>query len=259
MLYMPSLLGIYPDMQPIAAHETDPPPENDEQPAFKRIKAYVLRQIASGHWKEGDAIPSEQALASEFGVARMTANRALRELSDDRILVRVQGSGTYVAQQKFQSTLVEIRNIAEEIKARGHAHRAELQRLERIKASDSLAADFGLDTGKPLFHSLVVHFEDALPIQVEDRFVNPAVAADYMQVDFSTTTANEYLTRVAPLTGVRFCIEARMPSPEIAAMLHIGDGQPCLVLRRKTFSRGVVASVVTLWHPANHYQFTGSL
>jgi GntR family histidine utilization transcriptional repressor len=231
--------------------------EGDERPAFKRIKAHVLSQIQAGVWKEGDAIPSEQALASEFGVARMTANRALRELSDDRILVRVQGSGTFVAQQKFQSTLVEIHSIAEEVQARGHAHRSELQRLERVKAGDSLAADFELGAGKAVFHSLVVHFENEVPIQVEDRFVNPALAPEYMQLDFRKTTANEYLMRVAPLSGVRYCIEARMPTPEIATMLHIDGGQPCLVLRRKTLSRGQVASVAMLWHPANRYQFTG--
>jgi GntR family transcriptional regulator, histidine utilization repressor len=234
-----------------------PPAEGDERPAFKRIKAHVLNQIQAGIWKEGDAIPSEQALASEFGVARMTANRALRELSDDRILVRVQGSGTFVAQQKFQSTLVEIRSIAEEVQARGHVHRSELQRLERIKAADTLAVEFELGAGKALFHSVVVHYENELPIQVEDRFVNPALAADYMQLDFSKTTANQYLMRVAPLSGVHYCIEARMPTPEIAAMLHIDGSQPCLVLRRKTLSRGQVASVAMLWHPANRYQFTG--
>jgi GntR family histidine utilization transcriptional repressor len=233
------------------------PVEGDERPAFKRIKAHVLSQIQSGVWKEGDAIPSEQALASEFGVARMTANRALRELSDDRILIRVQGSGTYVAQQKFQSTLVEIRSIADEVQARGHHHRSELQRLERIKATDTLLAEFELSAGKALFHSVVVHLDNELPIQVEDRFVNPALAADYMQLDFSKTTANEYLMRVAPLSGVRYSIEAQMPTPEIASMLHTDGGQPCLVLRRKTRSRGQVASVAMLWHPANRFQFTG--
>ena len=243
-------------MHQFAAHPS-PSVEADERPAFKRIKAHVLSQIQAGIWKEGDAIPSEQALASEFGVARMTANRALRELSDDRILVRVQGSGTFVAQQKFQSTLVEIRSIAEEVQSRGHLHRSELQCLERVKASGNLAADFNLAVGKALFHSVVVHFENDLPIQVEDRFVNPAVAPDYMQIDFGRTTANEYLMHAAPLSGVRYRIEAMMPMPEIATMLHIDAVQPCLVLRRQTLSRGQVASVATLWHPANRYQFTG--
>jgi len=233
-------------------------PEPDAQrPAFERIKTHVLRQIRAGVWKEGDAIPSEQALASEFGVARMTANRALRELSDERFVVRVRGSGTYVAQQKFQSTLVEIRSIAEEVRARGHVHRSELQRLERVKAGEALAADFELAAGTPLFHSLVVHLENELPIQVEDRYVNPVLAPEYMQLDFSRTTANEYLMRVAPLAGVRYCIEARMPPAEIAAMLQTEEDQPSLVLRRTTLSKGQVASVATLWHPASRYQFTG--
>lgn len=232
-------------------------PHAQHAPAFKRIKAYILGRIQGGHWKEGEAIPSEQALAAEFGVSRMTANRALRELTDDQILVRVQGSGTFVAQQKYQSTLVEIRSIAEEIAARGHVHRSELHRLERVRAGEAVAGRFELAAGSPLFHSVIVHFENDLPIQVEDRFVNPSLAPDYMRLDFGKTTANEYLMRVAPLQGVRYSIEARMPPGDIAAMLQIDQQQPCLVLRRKTLSLGQVASTATLWHPANRYQFAG--
>ena len=68
---------------------------NAVAPAFQRIKDYVLQQIHSGQWQEGDAIPSEAALAKQFNVARMTVNRALKELSDAQTLLRVQGSGTF--------------------------------------------------------------------------------------------------------------------------------------------------------------------
>ena len=53
-------------------------------PAFQRIKDHVLQQIQSGVWQEGQAIPSEAALVKQFNVARMTVNRALRELSDEK-------------------------------------------------------------------------------------------------------------------------------------------------------------------------------
>ena len=251
-IYGPELLEKTLKERMKAKNQTTP-----DEPAFKRIKAHVLSQIHSGQWSEGAAIPTEQALAAEFGVSRMTANRALRELTDDQILVRVQGSGTFVAQQKYQSTLVVIHGIAEEIRSRGHTHRGELHLLERVKAGDGLAIEFELAGDRALFHSSVVHFENDVPIQLEDRYVNPTLAPDYMQLDFSQSTANEYLMRVAPLYGVRYQIEARMPSPEIAAMLHIAENQPCLVLRRKTLSRGQVASVATLWHPASRYQFSG--
>lgn len=237
---------------------TPSPATPDAEPSYQRIKSHVLAQIQQGHWREGDAIPAENALAAEFGVSRMTANRALRELTDEQVLMRVQGSGTFVAQQKFQSTLVMIQGIAQEIQARRHQHRCELHRLERVRATTRIAAQFELSGARTLFHSVVVHFENGLPIQVEDRYVNPPLAPEYMQLDFTTTTVNEYLMRVAPLSGVRYVVEATLPPAEIARMLEIEEAQPCLVLRRKTLSQGQVASVATLWHPANRYQLTGS-
>ena len=227
-------------------------------PAFQRIKDHVLQQIQSGVWQEGQAIPSEAALVKQFNVARMTVNRALRELSDEKTLTRVQGSGTFVAQQKYQATLVELRNIADEIAARGHRHRGELQRLERCKVDTALLRQFELNAAPHLFHSVVVHFENDVPIQVEDRYVNPAVAPDYLSQDFASQTPNAYLVRVAPLQGVNFSIEASMPTAEVADLLRMETSEPCLVLRRRTRSQGQVASVSALWHPASRYQFAGS-
>lgn len=227
-------------------------------PVFQRIKDYLLAQIHAGHWKEGDAIPSEQELARHFGVSRMTVNRAVRELTAEQILTRVQGSGTYVAQHKYQATLVEIKSIAEEVRARGHAHRSELHLLERSKASEQLVLPFGVKAGYSLFHSVIVHFENDVPIQVEDRWVNPEAAPGYMQQDFSAITPNEYLMAAAPLQGVNYSIEALAAPRDIAEMLHIQPKGPCLVLKRRTLSKGQVASVVTMWHPGGRYQFAGS-
>lgn len=238
---------------PVAAVAAGP-----RQPAYQTVKAHVLAQIRAGAWKEGEAIPGEEALARQFGLSRMTVNRAIRELGDERIVTRVQGSGTYVAQQKYQATLVAIRNIAEEVAARGHVHRCELQRLERCTASEVLARQFELPPPLPLFHSVVVHLEDGLPIQVEDRHVLPELAPDYLTLDFRSQTPNAYLMRVAPLQKVSFEIEAAKPAREVAELLQMGPDEYCLVLHRRTYSRDRVASVASMWHPASRYRFTGS-
>jgi GntR family histidine utilization transcriptional repressor len=226
-------------------------------PAFQRIKDHVLQQIHSGVWQEGQAIPSEAALVKQFNVARMTVNRALRELSDEKTLTRVQGSGTFVAQQKYQATLVELRNIADEIAARGHRHRGAAA-ARALQGRHRPAAPVRAERRPHLFHSVVVHFENDVPIQVEDRYVNPAVAPDYLSQDFASQTPNAYLVRVAPLQGVNFSIEASMPTAEVAELLRMEVTEPCLVLRRRTRSQGQVASVSALWHPASRYQFAGS-
>lgn len=228
-------------------------------PQYERIKLYLLEQVQSGYWKEGEVIPAEESLAVQFGVSRMTVNRAIRELTAEGVLSRRQGAGTYVAQQKYQATLVEIKSIADEVRARGHRYRSQLHALEEVPASVALAEKFELKTGQPLYHSIIVHFDNDVPIQVEDRWTNPAIAPGYMKLDFAVTTPNEYLMAVAPLQRVNYRIEAVKAPANIAGMLKGAQDEPCLVLHRKTISFNQVASVVTMWYPAGRYQFEGSL
>ena len=231
----------------------------ENTPIFQRIKDYLVREITAGRWKEGEVVPSEQALVRQFGVSRMTVNRAVRELTAEHVLTRRQGSGTFVAPQKYQATLLEIRSIADEIRARGHAHRSALHVMERTRASEPFALQFGIEAGQPLFHSVIVHFDNDVPIQVEDRWVNPDCAPDYLEQDFSASTPNQYLMSAAPLQSATYSIEA-LPSPRpIADMLSIEPRTCCLVLKRKTRSHDQVASVVTMWHPGQLYQFAGAL
>jgi len=228
-------------------------------PQYQRIKTHVLAQVQRGHWKEGDVIPAEERLAIEFGVSRMTVNRAIRELTAEGVLSRRQGAGTYVAQHKYQATLVQIQSIAEEVRARGHRYSSALHLLEAQAASKALAADFALRTRQRLFHSIIVHFDNEVPIQVEDRWTNARVAPDYLGQNFSETTPNEYLMRVAPLQGVTYSIEALSAPAFIAQMLDVAQDAPCLVLHRKTFSFDQVASIATMWYPGSRYQFEGRL
>jgi GntR family transcriptional regulator, histidine utilization repressor len=227
-------------------------------PSFQKIKNHLLQRIHAGVWKEGDQIPTEAALGQQFGVARMTVNRALRELAGEQIVSRIQGLGTFVAQQKYQSTLVAIRSIADEVRGRGDQHACVVKLLESMKAPAALAQKFEARRGIRLFHSILVHFENDVQIQVEDRWVNAALAPDYLGQDFAHSTPNEYLMRVAPLQGVSYRIEARLPPAEIRKLLGMPAGEPCLVLYRTTRSLGAVASVATMWHPASRHQFTGS-
>lgn len=231
----------------------------DSGPMFQRIKDWLLAEIKNGRWKEGDLIPSEQALVREFGVARMTVNRAVRELTAEQVLTRRQGAGTYVAAQKFHATLLEIKSIADEVRGRGHAYSSKLHCLEGVRASDALCAQFILANGSALFHSVIVHFDNQQPIQVEERWVNPQLAPNYLEQDFARITPNEYLMACAPLQGARYTIEALLAPRAIGEMLMLDARLPCLVLKRKTLSAGKVASIATMWHPGQRYQFEGSV
>ncbi|MDB5766274.1 MAG: hutC [Collimonas fungivorans] len=228
---------------------------NKAVPAFQQVKDHVLQQIRSGDWKPGDLIPSERELMLQFSLSRMTVNRALRELTDNQLLVRIQGSGTYVAPGKYQSTLVEIHSIDDELVARGHRYRSQVLTLEASNAPVALKA-LELESG-PAFHSVIVHFADDIPIQLEDRYTNPQLFPDYLQQDFHRITPNHYMVQIAPLDKAEYSIESKMPDAAVRKLLQMEAGEPCLLLSRRTWVRQAVATSVTLWHPGSRYQFTG--
>jgi len=124
---------------------------------FQQIKKHILTKIESGEWQENDPVPSENKLAEDFSVSRMTARRALEELNQQGLLIRTKGSGTFVASLKNQGSMFEIRDIADEIKERGHTHQAIQIQLEQVIASTSIAIALDVAIDSPIAHSIIVH------------------------------------------------------------------------------------------------------
>ncbi|MEY4507368.1 MAG: hypothetical protein RL297_1946 [Pseudomonadota bacterium] len=67
-------------------------------PVYLQISELLARQIKAGHWHKGERLPTEAELAQTLQVAIGTVRKALALLSDQGVLERKQGSGTYVKQ-----------------------------------------------------------------------------------------------------------------------------------------------------------------
>lgn len=231
---------------------------DEPKPQYLKLKHYILRHVTNGDWPPLSRIASENDLVAKFGVSRMTVNRALRELTDAGVVTRVQGVGTFVAGPKAESALFEVRSIRDEILARGQNHTVDVLICEPVSARPTTARQFGLPTGAELFHSRLLHLADGQPLQLEDRFVNPVCAPDYLDIDFQVEIPHQYLMRAAPLQRAEHVIEAEAANKRLARVLCIDPGDPLLTLSRRTWSRDHVASYVRLTHPAGKYRFVGS-
>jgi GntR family transcriptional regulator, histidine utilization repressor len=222
-------------------------------PLYLQVKDHILSHINSGLWAAGSRVPSENELVESFGISRMTANRALRELSADGYLARVPGVGTFVKKQAARASLMELRNIAEEIEARGNAHSARFIAREKVMASRQLTDEFEWQAPQPLFHVIVVHEENGVPVQIEYRWVNPLIAADFLVQSFTRQTPTAYLMNVVPADELEHSVVAIVPEARQQELLGISANQPCLALHRRTWSNGIVVTVATLIYPANRY------
>src|SRR6185437_1053490 len=232
-------------------------PNASLQPLYLQVKRHILDNIGSGKWGRSMRVPSENDIVKSFGVSRMTANRALRELRDEGVLVRIAGVGSFVADGQAHAHPLEIRGIADEIRQRGHVHRAEIVSLERIRAVAELAGDFGVAPRSELYCSVIVHFENDRPVQLEDRYVLPKLAPDYLEVDFSRTTPHDYLIEVAPLQEAEHLLRAVMPDERTRRLLAMKRDEPCLLVIRRTWTADQIASVARLYYPGSRYEMSG--
>lgn len=223
------------------------------------IKQHICQKIESGQWPQHFKVPSENELTLQFDVSRMTARRALQELTEQGILVRSQGSGTFVATFKSQSSLLEIRNISEEIQERGHTHRAQQMILESVAVNKEVAILLNLKNNEHVYFSQVLHFENDQAIQLEQRYVNASLVPDYLLQNFAEITPHEYLSDVAPLTEATHEIEAVLASDDICQLLDINNSEPCLQVKRRTWSSKGVVSLAVLTAPGSKYRLGNHL
>ncbi|PYE39477.1 GntR family transcriptional regulator [Rhizobium sp. PP-F2F-G20b] len=225
------------------------------QPLYEQIKLHVLDRVANGTFRPGTKIPSDNQLAAEFGSSRLTANRALRELTASGILHRVAGVGTFVAQPKAHSTFVLLHNIADDIRKRGQALRISVHVLEKKFATADLAQLMETTAREPLFHSLIVYSANGNPVQLEDRYTTARFAPDYLAQDFTKQSTTDYLQQIAFPTRAEHEIQAVLPNTAEAIHLELSESDPCLVVSRKTWVGKELTTYTRFMHPGMRHSF----
>ncbi|GGB49601.1 histidine utilization repressor [Oceanisphaera marina] len=228
-------------------------------PLYQQIKQHILVRIESGEYPLHQQIPPEQELAGQFQVSRMTAHKAIRDLVQEGYLMRRAGLGTFVTEPKAESPLADINNIADEVRLRGHHYSNRILVLEAMRANEEVALHMGMRLNARVFHSVIVHLENKLPIQVEERFVNPALAPGYLQCDFGQQTPNAYLVEHCPLSDMEHIVEARLAPANIGDWLQLSPEAPCLLVTRRTWSLHQLVSFARLWHPGDKYKLRSTL
>jgi GntR family transcriptional regulator len=80
-------------------------PSLDFQPLYLQVADSIKQLIVKRHWLPGEALPSEFRLAEEFNVSQGTVRKALNLLTDNKIVTRRQGVGTFVSEHTSQDAL----------------------------------------------------------------------------------------------------------------------------------------------------------
>ncbi len=223
-------------------------------PHYKNIQNYILNAITSGKYVTGAKIPTELELTKQFGVSRMTVNKAITELTMQNILRRIPGKGTFVTAQKSESSPVQVADIAEEIRSRGNIHSVKLIKKEIISANESAAFGLGVLTGSEVYYCHLIHYENKVPLLLEKRYINPNFVSDFMEQDFQKITPSGFLLKNYGLSQMEHTIEAIAATDTTAEYLEISQGDPCLHITRRTWCNSNLISFAQFIASGHRYK-----
>lgn len=202
---------------------------------WEGIRDEVLRRIRARDWAPGATIPTEEQLAAEFGCARATVNRALRELAEAGVLERRRKAGTRVALHPVRKATLDIPVTRLEVEGRGQTYGFRLLHQAQETPPVPVASRLGLAPGVPLVHLETLHLADGRPFLYEDRWLNPAVLPD-PGPDFTRISANEWLVGHVPYTTGDIAFSAANASAGEAAILGLAPGAALFIVDRTTWT-----------------------
>jgi GntR family histidine utilization transcriptional repressor len=218
---------------------------------WETIRAEVLRRIRARDWPPGALIPGEEALASEFQVARATVNRALRDLADAGVLERKKRAGTRVAELPVRRARLEVPVIRLDVLGRGLVYDFKLLADRLAPAPVPVTARLGLPEGQEMRFLETLHLAGGRPYVHETRWLNPEVLPA-SPPDFAHVSANEWLVTHVSLVSGDIAFTAEPASPREAEVLGVPVGTALLVAERTTHGTRGPVTLVRLAHAPGH-------
>lgn len=217
--------------------------KGERLPRYQVIKNYILEKIHSGEAEPESKIESENELAARFGVSRLTVQRAIRDLTAEGYLTRIQGAGTFVAPRATQFSLLEVRDIGDQSRAMGHVSSTEVLLQRRVDAKAHVAAMMEIPEGTDIFQTLLLQRSDGEPLAIEERFARCDTFPDFLEQDFEKTSIYTYLAQHSVLEDVETVLQAVMPTEAYRNHLGLNEQEPCLYLERRNWNKGKVVTL----------------
>ncbi len=206
-----------------------------KQPLHERIRSDFEARILSGELAPGARLPIEQELMVAYDCSRMTVNKALTALVRAGLIDRRKRAGTFVARPRVHSMVLDVPDLAEEVRARGQSYGyVLLQRSVRVP-DPTRAEEAALAPCGEVVEVDGLHEADGVPFAIEYRLVSARAVPDFARADFAHDPPGSWLLHHVPWTEAENRIRAVGASAPQAGHLRVAEGTPCLAVERSTW------------------------
>lgn len=227
-----------------------------ETTSWQAIHGEILRRIAEREWKPGEMVPHEADLAREFGCARATVNRAMREVAAAGLIERRRKAGTRVAINPVRMAKLEIPLVRLQVEARGQVWHHRLLERRLARPATAVQERLGLDHGAAILRLRALHLADERPYVYEERWINTVLVEDALAVDFTRQSANEWLVQNVPFSTGDVVLSAANASAREAALLETEPGAALFIVDRTTWRDATAITQVRMAYAPGYRMVT---
>lgn len=227
-------------------------------PMYRQIVNAIREKIIKGEYKVGTALPTEAQLRESFSCSRVTVRQALKLLIESGELESVQGSGTYVKENKINYDIYQQSSFAEKWAHLNVMTHSDVLAFEITKASLTMADLLDIGEGDKIFYVKRVRYLDDKPITVEETWLPTDMFPD-LTYQVMQGSKYHFIEKEKGMVIDRSEQEIIpiLPPQEIAELLDIDPAQPIIEKRTRGFLQGdVVFEYSRNYFKSTDYKFT---
>jgi GntR family transcriptional regulator len=231
------------------------------QSRYAALAAAMRSRIVAGEWPPGSAIPAEQTLAAEHGVALGTMRRALDLLAEQGLLERIHGRGTFVRQGLSGAPMLRFFRFGD---AAGETPSSRILSRDVLAATAEAARVLGCGPGEQALRLKRLRAIGVHPVLYEEIWLALPLFAPLVESDPA-----EWGDLLYPLFAERCGVHVHRAVDTIgfgnlgaahARALRLPAGHPCARVQRQAFDlAGRCIEWRTTLGDANAFHYTVSI
>ena len=196
---------------------------------YRQIADALREKITAGELKPGDALPTESSLQETFSVSRVTVRQALKLLTEEQIIESIQGSGSYVREERVNYDIYQLTGFYEKLADRNVDTHSDVKTFEVIKADVKLAETLNIRPDDKVWHVKRVRFIKQKPVNLEETWMPLAMFAD-LTWEVMENSKYHYIEQIKKMVIDRSEQELVpiMPSQEAIDALALDPAKPIL-------------------------------
>lgn len=233
-------------------------------PLYVKIRESLRQQIESGELERGQKLPSEDELASKYGVSRMTIRHGTSDLIDEGLLYRRHGVGTFVTLPHIERDHSRLTNFFENSKSKGIHASASIIDFEIIRADPQIAQALLLEENDLVIHIKSLRQADDIKVTLHDAYIPHRKFAELIMEDprdFDIQTLwSKYQKCGYPVKRAVQKLEACLADQDLAEIMQIQEGSPILFKERTVYAEdGTPVEFTYCYNRGDMYSLTVTL